>query len=82
MRRMFRRIVLVLAAFIPALAILLGTVGNWEHKSYFAALFMAVLLLAVFGLLLKKSPSFSGWLEKQSPVSVCLLMSAFCLSAC
>ena len=79
MRRMFRRIVLVLAAFIPALAILLGTVGNWEHKSYFAALFMAVLLLAVFGLLLKKSPSFSGWLEKQSPVSVCLLMSAFCL---
>ena len=79
MRRMFRRIVLVLAAFIPALAILLGTVGNWEHKSYFAALFMAVLLLAVFGLLFRKSPSFSGWLEKQSPVSVCLLMSAFCL---
>lgn len=79
MRRTFRRIVLLLAAFIPALAILLGTVGNWKHKSYFAALFMAVLLLAVFGLLFRKSPSFSGWLEKQSPVSVCLLMSAFCL---
>ena len=79
MRRTFRRIVLLLAAFIPALAILLGTVGNWEHKSYFAALFMAVLLLAVFGLLFRKSPSFSGWLEKQSPVSVCLLMSIICL---
>ena len=79
MRCTFRRIVLFLPAFFLTLAVFLGTVGNWAHKSYFAALLVAVLLLAVLILFCRKSRNFGDWLERQNPVSVCLLLSFFCL---
>lgn len=79
MRRTFRRIVLFLSAFFPALAIFLGTLGNWEHKSYSVSLLAAVLLLVVFTLLRRKGLPFVEWLDRQNPAAVCLLMSAFCL---
>ena len=79
MRLTLRRMVLFLSAFFPALAVFLGTVGNWQHKSYLAALLAAVLLFAFLALLCRKGLPFGTWLEAQNPVSACLLLSVFCL---
>ena len=79
MRRTLRRIVLFLSAVFPAFAILLGTLGNWVHKSYLVSLLAAAMLLAAFTLLRRKSLPFAAWLESQNPAAVCLLMSVFCL---
>lgn len=79
MRRTFRRMVLLLSAFFPALAILLGTLGNREHKSYLVSFLAAVVLLAFLAFLFRKDLPFFEWLERQDPTAVCLLMSAFCL---
>ena len=79
MRRTLRRIVLILSSFFPALAILLSTLGNWEHKSYLVSFLAAVLMLAFLALFLRKGLPFTEWLERQNPIAVCLLMSVFCL---
>ena len=79
MRRTLRRIVLILSSFFPALAILLGTLGNWEHKSYLVSFLAAVLLISLLAFLLRKGLPFTEWLERQNPIAVCLLMSVFCL---
>jgi hypothetical protein len=79
MRRTFRRIVLFLSAFFPAFAVLLGTVGNWRHKSYFLALFAAVILLTLISIVCRKELSLYEMIERRNPIHVCLLMSVVCL---
>ena len=79
MRKIFGRIVLFLSAFFPTLAIFLGTIRNWEHKSYFAALLAAGLLLTLFAIISREYLLFGAWIERQNPTDICLLLSLFCL---
>ena len=78
MRQIFRRMLLTLSAFFPLFAVLMGTFGNWQHKSYLVSLFAAVLLFAVLALC-RKRLAFGEWLERQNPTYTCLMMSVFCL---
>ena len=58
---------------------MLGTVGNWEHKSYFLALIAALLLFIAICYACRKELPFNEWLEKRNPFHICLLMAIFCL---
>jgi len=61
------------------LGVLLGTLGNLSHKSYVAALMTAGLLAMLVFWFREKQPHCLDSLERQSPLVICLLLSAFCL---
>ena len=79
MQFFLRRMILAIAVCIILLGILLGTIGNLSHRSYFASLLIAVLTVGLIFWVQKKKQNLPFFFEQQSPARVCALLSLFCL---
>ncbi len=75
----FRKIMLSLFILLLGLGVLLGTLGNMQHKSYLAALLMGILLLAGVFFLRKRLNIFLEQLNKQEPIKPAAVLTVVCL---
>ena len=79
MQFFLRRMILAIAVCIILLGILLGTIGNFSHKSYVVSLLTAALIAGVLFWSQKKKQKLTVFFEQQNPAKGCALLSLFCL---
>ena len=71
--------ILAISVCIILLGILLGTIGNFSHKSYVVSLLTAALIAGVLFWSQKKKQKLTVFFELQNPAKGCALLSLFCL---
>ena len=79
LRMIFRKMMLALFILLFGLGICVGTLGNLQHKSYAAALFLGILLLPLGYLFRNRLCAWSDRLNKTKPVGPALVLMIACL---
>ena len=78
-KEFFRKVVLCVLICLIVLGIIMGTLGNIAHKSYLVAFVLSTLLATVVIAAGKRKRNVFSCLDRFSPGTVCLALSAFCL---
>ena len=78
-RVFFRKAVLFVLICLIAMGVIMGTLGNIDHKSYLAAFVLSALLATLVIAVGKRKRKVFSCLDRLSPGSVCLVLSVFCL---
>ncbi len=75
----FQKTVLLIAIGLITTGIISGTVGNYAHRSYLAALIIATFLVAGIAVLQKRKRELFACRNCFRPQVICFILSAFCL---
>ena len=78
-RTLFKRIILLTAAVLLCIGLGVGTLGNLSHKSYLAALIIAILMAASMSWIVKHHPDALTALNRFSAPAVCAAVTVLCL---
>ena len=78
-RTLFKRIILLTAAVLLCIGLGVGTFGNYSHKSYLAALIIAILMAAFLAWIVKRHHDVLTVLDRFRPATVCVAVTALCL---
>ncbi len=75
----FQKAVIVITALLILAGVASGTIGNYTHRSYLAALILAVLLFLGLLVVQKRRWVSFDWLNSMRPGAVCVALSTVCL---
>lgn len=78
-RTLFKRIILLTAAVLLCIGLGVGTLGNLSHKSYLAALIIAILMAVSLTWIIKNHPGVLTVFDRFSPPTVCAAVTVLCL---
>ena len=78
-RTVVKRIILLTSAVLLCIGLGVGTLGNISHKSYLAAMIIAILMTAFMAWIVKCHPDALTALDRFRPTTVCVAVTALCL---
>ena len=78
-RTLFKRIILLTAAALLCIGLGVGTLGNLSHRSYLAALIIAILMAVSLTWIIKNHPGVLTVFDRFSPPTVCAAVTVMCL---